>query len=123
MILFMCISSSADDPPEPHRLEPVGVQGREVDDRVRPNSDADERGAHSLITPAVRGALLLVLERLGLGDGGLGCGPPGSTAGEARELSSAACRRDLSIKATLYHAPYVQNPFSVVCTAPELEAR
>ncbi len=30
----MCISSSADDPPEPHRLEPVGVQGREVDDRV-----------------------------------------------------------------------------------------
>ena len=51
------------------------------------------------------------------------CGPPGSTAPEARELSSAACRRDLSIKATLYHAPYVQNPFSVVCTAPELEAR
>ena len=48
---------------------------------------------------------------------------PGSTATEARELSSAACRRDLSIKATLYHAPYVQNPFSVVCTAPELEAR
>ena len=50
------------------------------------------------------------------------CGPPGSTAPEARELSSAACRRDLSIKATLYHAPYVQNPFSVVCTTPELEA-
>ena len=71
VILFMCISSSADDPPEPQRLEPVGVQGREVDDRVRPNCDTDERGAHSLITPAVRGALLLVLERLGLGDGGL----------------------------------------------------
>ena len=70
VILFMCISSTPDDAPEPQRLEPVGVQGREVDDRVCPDGDADERGAHSLITPAVRGALLLVLERLG--DGGLG---------------------------------------------------
>ena len=72
VILFMCISSSADHAPEPQRLEPVGVEGREVDDRVGPYRYADERGAHSLITPAVRGALLLVLERLGLGDGGLG---------------------------------------------------
>ena len=39
---FLFDSRPADDPPEPQRLEPVGVQGREVDDRVRPNSDADD---------------------------------------------------------------------------------
>ena len=68
VILFMCISSSMDDPPESHRLEPVGVQCREVEERVGPNRDADESGAHSLVVPG--GALLLVLERLL--DGGLG---------------------------------------------------
>ena len=59
---FLFDSRPADDPPEPQRLEPVGVEGREVDDRVGPYRYADERGAHSLIVPG--GALLLVLERL-----------------------------------------------------------
>ena len=40
VILFMCISSTPDDAPEPQRLEPVGVEGREVDDRVRPHRHA-----------------------------------------------------------------------------------
>ena len=34
-------------------------------------------------------------------------------------MSSAVRRLSLSIKVTLYHAPYVQNPISVVCTTPE----
>ena len=69
VILFMCISSPADDPPEPQRLEPVGVEGREVDDRVGPDRDADERPAPPLVIRARR-VRLLVLERLC--DGGLG---------------------------------------------------
>ena len=59
---FLFDSRSTDDAPEPQRLEPVGVQGREVDDRVGPDRYADERGAPPLIVPG--GALLLVLERL-----------------------------------------------------------
>ena len=64
---FLFDSRSTDDPPEPHRLEPVRVQCREVDDRVGPNGDAHERGAPSLV-PDARRARLLVLQRLG--DGG-----------------------------------------------------
>ena len=54
VILFMCISSTPDDAPEPQRLEPVGVQGREVDDRISPHRDADERGAGSIDPEALR---------------------------------------------------------------------
>ena len=72
--MFMCAtflfdSRPADDPPEPQRLEPVGVEGREVDDRVGPDRDADERPAPPLVIGARR-VRLLVLERLL--DGGLG---------------------------------------------------
>ena len=63
MCTFLFDSRSTDDPPEPQRLEPVGVQGREVDDRVRPDRYADERGAPPLV-PDARRALLLALERL-----------------------------------------------------------
>ena len=60
---FLFDSRPADDAPEPQRLEPVGVEGREVDDRVRPDRYADERGAPPLV-PDARRALLLALERL-----------------------------------------------------------
>ena len=60
-------SRSTDDAPEPQRLEPVRVQRREVDDRVGPDRDADERPAPPLVIGARR-VRLLVLERLGLGD-------------------------------------------------------
>ena len=66
---FLFDSRPADDPPEPQRLEPVGVEGREVDDRVGPDRDADERPAPPLVIGARR-VRLLVLERLL--DGGLG---------------------------------------------------
>ena len=62
-------SGPADDPPEPQRLEPVGVEGREVDGRVGPDRDADEGPAPPLVIRARR-MRLLVLERLV--DGGLG---------------------------------------------------
>ena len=56
MYTFLFDSSSTDDAPEPQRLEPVGVQGREVDDRVGPDRDADERGAPPLIVPSATAA-------------------------------------------------------------------
>jgi len=89
-------SRPADDPPEPERLEPVGVQRREVDDRVGPDRDADERPAPPLVIRARR-VRLLVLERLldgGLGERVLLVGSIASGGFSERSFESSACEAD-----------------------------